>query len=80
MNATETLTVTASNGGFSTTVTLQNDNPGAFGNQALSETVTDAGFTVSGMSGGVGESCATGVSCVTGSICASAVCTAGFCE
>jgi len=31
---------------------LENDNFGTAGNQAITETVTDAGFTVSGMSGG----------------------------
>lgn len=52
-----TLNVTAAPSGAS--VTLTNDNTGASGNVAISETVLDGGFITSGMSGG-----ATGVAYV----------------
>jgi hypothetical protein len=45
------LAITASNGG-SATVDLVNDATGSAGNQAITDTVADAGFTHTGMSGG----------------------------
>lgn len=49
-----TLRVDASNGGAAT-VDLTNDFAGTFANIAVTEDVTDAGFVVAGMTGGVGD-------------------------
>lgn len=54
-----------------TVVNLTNDQPGSFGNQPISETVTDSGFRVIGMSGGSGHDCPAGTSCTTNADCAS---------
>lgn len=48
-----TLDITAAPGAYDNTLTLTNDNVGASGNETITETVADAGFIVSGMSGGV---------------------------
>lgn len=50
-----TLDTTAVNSG-SALVSLSNDSAGVIGNVAITETVTNAGFVVTGMSGGVSES------------------------
>jgi len=48
------LLVDASNGGAAT-VTLTHDQGGSAGNQTVTETVSDAGFAVSGLTGGAGD-------------------------
>lgn len=48
------LLVSASNGGAAT-VTLTHDQGGAAGNQTVTETVSDVGFVVSGLTGGAGD-------------------------
>ena len=48
-----TLAITAAPGAYSNTLTLTNDSVGAAGNVTITDTVADAGFVVSGMSGGV---------------------------
>lgn len=56
-----TLLITAS--GTGSTVSLTNDQQGSFGNVAITETVSNAGFTVAGMSAGVGADCTSGTGC-----------------
>jgi hypothetical protein len=48
------LRITAVAGAGAGDIDLTNDGKGAFGNVTITETVQNAGFTVSGMSGGVG--------------------------
>jgi hypothetical protein len=52
-SVTVTLSITASSGGPAR-VDLINDESGVQGNVVITETVTNAGFTVDGMSGGIG--------------------------
>jgi len=51
---TTTLLITASSGGAAT-VTLTHDRKGTVGNRTLSETVADAGFVITNMTGGAGD-------------------------
>jgi hypothetical protein len=53
VNSAPVLDITASSGGAAT-VSLVNDRNGTVGDQAITDTVVDAGFIVSGMTGGVG--------------------------
>ena len=55
-------------------VLLTSGNPGRGGNVAVLTSVTDSGFSVSGMAGGVGYDCLAGVGCVNAKDCASGVC------
>jgi hypothetical protein len=58
-----------------------NDTTGVFGNQALYETVSDAGFLVAGMAGGIGGGCGGGTGCVTNADCATGLqCLDGVCQ
>ncbi len=52
INAAGSLDITAAPGGAGE-VLLTNDTPGSAGNVTITKTVADAGFTVSGMSGGL---------------------------
>ena len=55
INAAPALDVTATvDPEDDTVVLLEHDTPGSFGNVAVTEDVTDAGFTVEGLSGGYG--------------------------
>ena len=53
INSAPTLSITATPSTESTDVWLENDATGIAGNIAITETVADAGFTVSGMAGGI---------------------------
>ncbi len=55
-------------------VVLTHQLPTSLGNQALMETVSDASFTVIGMSGGRGADCTAGTGCVSNGDCASFSC------
>ncbi|HET7499542.1 MAG TPA: DUF4215 domain-containing protein, partial [Kofleriaceae bacterium] len=57
-------------------VTLQHQRPTSAGNVTITETVNNAAFVVSGMSGGVGGDCPTNLGCASGDDCLSGVCTA----
>jgi hypothetical protein len=50
--STGTLDITAADPTGGSLVSLTNDTPGSAGNVAITETVTDAGFVVTGMAGG----------------------------
>lgn len=54
INGAGSLNISAANGGAGR-VRVYNDNVGTAGNQTITESVADAGFTVSGMSGGMDE-------------------------
>jgi hypothetical protein len=58
-------------------VLIQDQNPGVPGNVAITETVSNSGFMVSGMSGGVGDDCPTGTGCSQNDDCASRICCLG---
>lgn len=51
-------------------LSLTNTQPGSAGNQAITETVANSGFTVTGMSGGRAFDCPSGTGCVGDSDCA----------
>ncbi len=81
--------VTAINGvaGFAVTATLSgssvflaNNFVGGGGNVAMSETVLNNGFQVSGMTGGAGADCNSGDGCASNVDCASWVCTGHICQ
>jgi cysteine-rich repeat protein len=57
------------NPGTSTVVTLTHAFNTSLGNQSVIENVADAGFTVTGMSGGAAGDCAVGVQCKTDADC-----------
>ncbi len=61
-------------------VSLTHDRFTSLGNVAIIETVTNAGFTVSGMSGGAGGDCAAGQSCRNNADCVSTVCQMNVCQ
>jgi cysteine-rich repeat protein len=67
-------------GGSTATVLLSNVSPGTFGNQALTETVADPGFTVSGMSGGGGRDCPLGTGCISTNDCQRGLTCATTCQ
>jgi len=69
-----TATINASN---AAQVLLQDGNTGVPGNVAITETVANTGFVVSGMSGGVGDDCPTATGCSRNDDCASRVCCLG---
>jgi len=74
-----TLLVTAS--GTGTTVSLTNDQQGSFGNVAITETVSNVGFVVSGMAGGVGADCTNGTGCGSTTDCQPGLtCTSHTCQ
>jgi cysteine-rich repeat protein len=74
-----TLLITASVTG-GTRVSLANDEPGAFGNQPITEDVADITFVVDGMDGALGADCDTGDGCNADDVCTSLSCTDGTCE
>ena len=55
VNGAASLAITASPGASTDLVFLQNDNVGALGNNAVIESVADAGFLVTGLAGGLDE-------------------------
>lgn len=72
-NVVTGLIVTASDGGAGV-VTLTHDRLSSAGNQTVTETVTDAGFVVSGLSGGVAGDCPATTGCSSGDDCLSGSC------
>ena len=70
------LAITASKRSSNPWVRLVNDNFGGQGNVLLSDTVTNTGWVMTGMSGGGAADCATGIGCVTGNDCQSGICAA----
>lgn len=68
-----TLEVTASDGGTGV-VTLTHDRLSSAGNQAVTESVSDAGFMVSGLSGGVAGDCPATTGCNSNDDCLSGSC------
>jgi cysteine-rich repeat protein len=56
------------------TIGLANNRDGSAGNVPISSTVQSSGFTVTGMSGGIGFDCPAGIGCTANSDCASGVC------
>jgi len=58
-------------------VSLTNDFATSLGNATITETVTDAGFIVFGMAGGVAGDCAVGVGCTSNDDCATGACDIG---
>jgi cysteine-rich repeat protein len=74
-----TLLVTAS--GTGSTVSITNDQQGSFGNVAITETVANVGFVVSGMTGGVGADCPNGTGCGSTTDCQPGLtCTSHTCQ
>ncbi len=73
------LQVSPSDGGGAI-VTLTHDRLSSLGNQTVTDTVVDAGFVVSGLSGGVAGDCTTGIGCSGNDDCASGTCNAGTCN
>jgi hypothetical protein len=62
-------------------VILTNNHQGSFGNQPLTTTVSDPGFAVNGMSGGVGYDCPKGAGCTRDEDCQSGLkCTSSQCQ
>jgi cysteine-rich repeat protein len=73
------LAITAEAGANEGEVVLTNDRPGSRGNRPITDQVNGSGFTHTGMSGGVGDSCPGGAPCFVGTDCVSTICEAGFC-
>lgn len=73
------LAITASNG-IGATIDLTNDFSTSLGNQAITETVSNTGFIISGMSGGLGGDCPTNTGCTANADCESGVCTNAACQ
>lgn len=78
-NTAGDLAVTASDGGAGI-VTLTHDRNTSLGNQAVVEGVADAGFAVSGLSGGVAGDCPATTGCNVPDDCASGSCTSNQCD
>jgi len=79
INNQASLLITASNGATSTVVALTHDTASSLGNVAITTSVDEETFLVSGMSGGAGRDCGAGVECSVNGDCASNVCTSGLC-
>ena len=83
VNDPSEFSIVAGRASRSTFVKLTNvgDPPGAgvLGNQPITETVENAGFVVSGMSGGGGRDCADNARCKFHEDCVSGNCDDGFC-
>jgi hypothetical protein len=74
-----TLGITATAGSSNGAINLANDVASSLGNQLITHTVGDDGFTVIGMSNGAARNCAAGVECASNSDCISGTCTSGAC-
>lgn len=62
------------------TLALVQDRFTVLGNQPIFEAVANAGFTVSGMSGGAGGNCSSGQPCRSNAGCVSNLCTLSVCQ
>jgi hypothetical protein len=67
-------------GGSGSIVTLTHARPTVLGNIAITETVTDSDFSVSGMSGGAGGDCAAAEPCQGNEDCESNNCMMNVCQ
>ena len=65
------LAITAVKGSVQPFVRLLNNNQGAAGNQPITETVANSGFTTTGMSGGGANDCPRTTPCEVDADCAS---------
>jgi hypothetical protein len=80
-NPNNGLAITAEAGTQEGQVVLTNDNDWGGGNRAITDQVSNAGFTHTGMSGGAGYDCLGGTGCTSGDDCdENFVCTMGVCS
>jgi len=69
-----TLLIAADHSAGGPTATLTHDRQTLLGNQAITDTVSNAQFVVMGMSGGAAGDCSSGIGCTTNGDCASGTC------